>query len=192
MSVPLAESYFVLFFCFSLVLGFRLLGRSRLERIFACAALAGNGLLLSAIWALSGHLPVFNLFESFLLHRIYPGSTDLGLHSKKAPDRFCTRTWIWAEVILLFGILLFYPETHAPQRYYNMDLSVVLFHVGRAVALAVMLLASGFYADFLWTSRRSSSQEDPLHMGRNFLVLGTILFRISEYAGMLLVSQWLG
>jgi len=180
----MAAGYFLLFFSFILVLCFRLLGWIWLEKIFAWTALAGNGLLLGGIWGLSGHLPVFNLFESFLLTVFFLGVLGLAF-TQESPDRFCSRTWIWAEVILLFGILLFYPKIQAPARFYDKDLYVVLFHVGRAAALAVMLLASGLYAGFLRDSRRSSSQEDPLHMGRNFLVLGTILFLISEYAGVL-------
>jgi len=182
MSEPVAIGYFLLFLCFGLVLCFRLLGWTRLERVFTWGTLVGNGLLVGSIWVLSGHVPVFNLFESFLLTVFILGMIAL-IFTDVTPERSCTRTWVWAEVILLFGILLFYPKTHAPERFYDKDLYVVLFHVGRAAALAVMLLASGFYADFLRPSRRSSSQEDTLHMGRNFLVLGTILFLISEYAG---------
>jgi len=125
-----------------------------------------------------------NLFESFLLAVFMLVVLTL-VFTEQGPERLCIRTWIWAEVILLFGILLFYPKTRAPERFYDKDLYVVLFHVGRAAALAVMLSASGFYAEFLRTFRRSASQDDLLHMGRNFLVLGTILFLISEYAGIL-------
>jgi hypothetical protein len=180
----MATGYFLLFCLFTLVLCFRLLGWTKLERLSAQVSLVGNGLLLGSIWYLSGHLPVFNLFESFLLTTFILGVLVL-VFTKEGLSRFCTRTWIWAEVILLFGILLFYPKTHAPKRFYDKDLYVVLFHVGRATALAVMLLASGFYAEFLRTFRKSSLLEDTLHMGRNFLVLGTILFLISEYAGIL-------
>jgi len=184
MSEPVAIGYFLLFFSFSMVLCFRLLGWTRLEIVFAWLTLIGNGLLLGVIWVLSGHLPVFSLFESFLLTSFILGMlalffTDQGL------DRFGTRAWVWAEVILLFAILLLYPKAPAPERFYDKDFYVVLFHVGRAAALAVMLLASGFYGEFLRTFRRSSSQEDSLQLGRNFLVLGTILFLISEYAGIL-------
>ncbi len=184
MSEPVTIGYFLLFFSFILVLAFRLLGWTRLERVFTWGALVGNGLLLSSIWFSSGHVPVFNLFESFLLTTFILGVLVL-VFTKEGLSRLCTRTWIWAEVILLFGILLFYPKTHAPKRFYDTDLYVVLFHVGRAAALAVMLLASGFYAEFLRTFRKSSLLEDTLHMGRNFLVLGTILFLISEFAGIL-------
>lgn len=184
MTEPVAIGYFLLFFSFSLVLCFRLLGWIWLERLLAWTALAGNGLLLGAIWVLSGHVPVFNLFESFLLTTFVLGLLALGF-TEEGCGRLCTRTWIWAEVMLLLGILLFYPKIHAPERFYDRDLYVVLFHVGRATALAAMLLASGFYAEFLGTSRKSSLLEDPLHMGRNFLVLGAILFLISEYAGIL-------
>jgi hypothetical protein len=179
-----ARGYFFLFFCFSLVLCFRFLGWTWLEKIFAWTALTGNGVLLGVIWISSGHLPVFNLFESFLFATFIMGVLAL-IFTDEAVSPLCTRTWIWAEVILLFGILLFYPKTHAPERFYDRDLYIVLFHVGRAAALAAMLLASGFYAEFLRTSRKSSLPEDTLHMGRNFLVLGTILFLISEYAGIL-------
>jgi len=182
MSEPVAIGYFLLFLCFGLVLCFRLLGWTRLERVFTWGTLVGNGLLVGSIWVLSGHVPVFNLFESFLLTVFILGMIAL-IFTDVTPERSCTRTWVWAEVILLFGILLFYPKTQAPERFYDKDLYVVLFHVGRAGALAVMLLASGFYAEFLRTFRQSSSQDDLLHMGRNFLVLGTILFLISEYAG---------
>jgi hypothetical protein len=171
-------------------LSFRFLGRTKLERIFAWTALTGNGLLLGAIWVLSGHLPVFNLFESFLLTSFILGVLALAF-TKEVPDRLCIRTWIWVEVLLLFGILLFYPKIQAPERFYDKDLYVVLFHVGRAAALAAMLFASGFYAEFLRTFRKSSSQKDPLHMGRNFLVLGAILFLVSEYVGILwCLSGW--
>jgi len=182
MSEPVAESYFVLFFCFCLVLGFRLLGWTRLEIVFAWLTLIGNGLLLGSIWFLSGHLPVFNLFESFLSTVFVLGMIAL-IFTDDSPERSCIRAWVWAEVILLFAILLSYPKAPAPERFYDKDPYVVLFHVGRAAALAVMLLASGFYGEVLRTFRRSSFQEDSLHMGRNFLVLGTILFLISEYAG---------
>jgi len=184
MSEPVAIGYFLLFLCFGLVLCFRLLGWTRLERVFTWGTLVGNGLLVGSIWVLSGHVPVFNLFESFLLTVFILGMIAL-IFTDVTPERSCTRTWIWAEVVVLFGILLFYPKTQAPERFYDKDLYVVLFHLGRSAALAVMLLASGFYGEFLRTFRRSSSQEDSLQLGRNFLVLGTILFLISEYAGIL-------
>jgi hypothetical protein len=180
----MATGYFLLFFLFTLVLCFRLLGWSRLERIFAWTALTGNALLLAAIWSSARHLPVFNLFESLLFAVFLLGVLAL-IFTHQGPRRFSALTCVWVEVVLLFGILLFYPKVHAPERFYDKDLYVVLFHVGRAAALAVVLLASGFYAEFLRTYRRSPSEEDPLHMGRNFLVLGTILFLISEYAGIL-------
>jgi hypothetical protein len=184
MSEPMTTEYFLLFFLFTLVLCFRLLGWTKLERLSAQVSLVGNGLLLGSIWFSSGHVPVFNLFESFLLTTFILGVLVL-VFTKEGLSRLCTRTWIWAEVILLFGILLFYPKTHAPERFYDKDLYVVLFHVGRATALSAMLLASGFYAEFLRTFREPSLLEDSLHMGRNFLVLGAILFLISEYAGIL-------
>jgi len=184
MSKHLAIGYTIVFFGFILVLTFRLFGWTRPEGVLARLALIANGLLLGAIWAMSGHLPVFNLFESFLLTVFILGIIAL-IFTETSPARSWIRTWIWAEVILLFGILLFYPKIHAPQHFYDKDLYVVLFHLSRTVALAVMLLASGFYAEFLRTSRRSSSQEDSLHIGRNFLILGTILFLISEFAGIL-------
>jgi len=184
MSEPVAIGYFLLFFSFILVLAFRLLGWPRPERVFAWGAMVGNALLVGSLWVLSGHVPVFNIFESFLLTVFMLVVLTL-VFTEQGPERLCIRTWIWAEVVVLFGILLFYPKTQAPERFYDKDPYVVLFHVGRAAALAVMLLASGFYAEFLRISRRSSSQEDPLRMGRNFLVLGTILFLVSEYAGIL-------
>ena len=184
MSEPVAIGYFLLFFTFGLVLCFRLLGWPRPERVFAWGAMVGNALLVGSLWVLSGHVPVFNIFESFLLTVLMLVVLTL-VFTEQGPERLCIRTWIWAEVILLFGILLFYPKNHAQERFYDKDLYVVLFHVGRAAALAVMLSASGFYAEFLRTFRRSASQDDLLHMGRNFLVLGTILFLISEYAGIL-------
>jgi hypothetical protein len=186
--MPMGAIYSAMYVSYGLVLGFRLAGKQRTEKALFALALAMNGMTLIVMLITSGHLPVFNIFESFLLAAFILGA--LGL-SRLGNDhhRNTVRAWAWVEILLLFSIILFYPKEVSPERYNHSDLFVILFHGFRIAALAVMLFASAHYLAFLGTS--ASSGKDILHQARNYLLLGAILFLLSEYTGILwCLSGW--
>ncbi len=151
------------------------------SRFVALCAVLVNGALLAVMAVSSHHLPVFNLFESLMLSTFVLGG--LGVFSR--PEKGCpwdARAWVWLLVLLLMGITLFFPGQASSYRPDSTFLWVVLFHGLRCLALGTGLFAVAHFMLFRFGSR--ALEKSLFLMGRNYLLVTTILFLCSEYAGM--------
>jgi hypothetical protein len=176
--------YVFAFVCYALAGAFRLLRYTRAELFLALTAVTANGAALVFMTLATGHLPIFNLFESFLLVAFVLGC--LGVFCTVPPDRiFDVRMWVWLEILLVFGITLFFPKRPSPFLYDHDYTYIVLFFGFRLIALATMLFSSAHYLQFRLERRRLSSANNTLHRGRNYLVLSAVIFLTAEYVGII-------
>ena len=182
---------YLLYFTYSAVFLFyasafvlRLFDLKRAEYRVGLLALAANGVCLTLLTISSGNLPVFELFESFLLVTFVLGF--LGLFCAESEESFPdTRVWVWSEILLLLTITLFSEKSTSPSVYNHNDLYIVLFHGFRIVTLSVMLFSSALFIQFRVDQNRGIPANDRYHKGRNFLLLGSILFLAAEYVGII-------
>jgi hypothetical protein len=79
-------------------------------------------------------------------------------------------------------ILLLIPKTPAPDQFDHDDLYVISFFGFRLLALGVMLFSS---AQFIRATMVLKKRHEYIRMGRDYLLLGTMFFLISEFAGIL-------
>ena len=153
------------------------------SRCFALGAVLVNGALLTVMAVSSHHLPVFNLFESLMLSTFVLGVLGISGRSKMGGPWNVT-TWVWLEVLFLLGISLLLPREPASYRPDSTFLWVALFHGLRCVALGTGLFAVAHFILFRFGRRGESPEKALFLMGRNFLLVTTVLFLSSEYAGM--------
>jgi ABC-type transport system involved in cytochrome c biogenesis permease subunit len=171
-----------------LLYGFTLAARAlkwnRGEAWSAVSALMANGLCLGLMAWISGHWPLFNTFESFLFVAFVLGLLGLVLENSEntLPD---TRIWIWMEVVLVLLITLFADKTPSLSQYDHGYVNIILFHLFRHLALAVMLFSSAIFIQTRTDRKRGHSPYARSHRGRNFLILSAVLFLIGEYMGIL-------
>ncbi len=172
--------------CFFCALAFLLhiVKRRTSERVAASAGLVINGAGLGAVMLASGHLPVFNLFESmistaFILLCLYFFFTRA---EERLPD---VVLWVWIEVFLVLGLALLSPKILAPSRYDFNHPFVVCFFLFRVGALATILFSSAFIIQARVQGEGLPAETNHFYQGRNFLLLGAILFLASEYSGMI-------
>ncbi len=180
----LVFSYWTTFFCYASVFALRLLELRRAENWFGFLALIANAACLTFLTVSGGNLPVFELFESFLLATFVLGLLGLFLAEPEGriPD---TRTWVWLEILLLLFIILFSEKSASPPVYDHNDLYIVLFHGLRIITLSVMLFSSALFIQVGVERKRGGSANGTFHKARNFLVLGAVLFLAAEYVGIL-------
>jgi ABC-type transport system involved in cytochrome c biogenesis permease subunit len=169
---------------YGVLLGFQLIKKQRVERISLAVALTVNAAILITIPISSGYLPLFNIFESFVLAAFILGILGLSLFRQGANNHLA-RSWVWVGILLLLFVVCFYPKEAAPPRHNHGELFIVFFHGFRTLSLAAMLFSSAQYATFLTAQVHDATGKGILHQGRNFLLLGTILFLVSEYSGIL-------
>ncbi|MFZ0447986.1 MAG: hypothetical protein WAL98_01980 [Desulfatiglandaceae bacterium] len=168
---------------YALAFSLHLIKKRTPERFAAAAGLLLNGAALVAMVMISGHLPVFNLFESLVSSAFILASLHLFFNRtmESLPD---VGTWVWIEILLLFAISLVFPKVLAPSRYdfnYPYIISFFMFRVG---ALSAILFSSTFVIQARVEENNGHSGVCLFHQGRNFLLLGTVLFLASEYSGM--------
>lgn len=173
----------------------------KLEYFSGMAGLLINGALLIHIADTAGHLPVFNLFESlmsasFILAcmcifftgwdkiKVLPVRTFISSHDAVV--------MVWLVVLLLFGITLVFPKIPAASRYdYNYPYAVCFF-LFRVLSLSMLLFSSALFFTsslkkrvFIAGNKSSFSvYRKTFHQGRNLLLLGTVMFLVSEFSGM--------
>lgn len=180
----LLSTYFTTFSFYALAFVFCLLRWIKAERCFALTGLGANAAFLVLIHRVSGHFPVFNVFESFLLATFI--LTCLGQFWNKAghtlPD---VRTWVYTEILILLAITLLFPKTPSPYLYDHDDLYIILFHGLRVVAMSVMLFSSAQYIQYRREGKRGEPGNDHGRLGRNFLLLSATLFLTAEYVGII-------
>ena len=153
-----------------------------ISRAVALFAVWVNGALLAVMAVTSGHLPVFNLFESLMLSTFVLGGLGVFRHSKKGSP-WGVRAWVWLLALFLMGITLFFPKEASSYRPDSTFLWVVLFHGLRCLALGTGLFAAAHFILFRFGS--GAPEKTLFRMGRNYLLVTTVLFLCSEYAGMI-------
>jgi len=93
------------------------------------------------------------------------------------------RAWVWIEVLLLFGIMLFFTKEPPPHRFHHTYPWVVLFHGFRGVALSLALFSAAHFIRFRMEPERRRANNPLFGQGRNFLLLSALAFLCGEYAG---------
>jgi hypothetical protein len=177
-------SFLAAFLFYASAFALRLLDFRRAEHLVGLLALVANAACLTLLTVSSGNFPVFELFESFLLATFVLGL--LGLFCARPENRIPdTRTWVWLEILLLLFIILFSAKNASPPVYDHNDLYIVLFHGLRIITLSVMLFSSALYIQVRVERKRGVSANKTSHKGRNFLVLGAVLFLAAEYVGII-------
>jgi len=161
-----------------------LLGWDRLSRLLSVTALTLTGFILVGITIASRQPPVFEGFAGLMFVAFVLGT--LGSFARLREDRrMGVRAWVWVELLLLFGLTLFFPKEVPPHRFHHTYLWVVLFHGTRGLALSFALFSAAHFVPFRMRPgpRRPS---DPLFgQGRNFLLLSALLFLCGEYSGII-------
>ncbi len=177
-------SYLTAFLSYAAAFALRLLDLRRAEHRVGLLALVASAACLTLLTVSSGNLPVFESFESFLLSAFALGL--LGLFragpENRIPD---TRTWVWLEILILMSITLFCAKSPSPAVYDHNDLFIVLFHGLRIITLSVMLFSSALFIHARVERKRGAPANGTFHKGRNFLVLGAVLFLAAEYVGII-------
>ena len=182
MKSLLLITYYSAFFLYEVAFAFHLLRRNSLETASALLALTANGAALMTIAISSGHMPVFNLFESCLLAIFILGLLGLLVTQPQdpLPD---VRTWVWGEVSLLLVITLFSTKGFSAFQYDHDYLYIILFHGLRFTALSVALFSSAHFLQFRIDRKQGLHSHIRFHRGRNFLMLSAVLFLGAEYVG---------
>jgi hypothetical protein len=138
-------------------------------------------LILVIAW--SGQAPAFYLFESLLLAVFILAGIGIccSRQEKHLPD---VRLWVWLEVVLLMAIAAFFDKKPAPYVYDHNYHFILLFHVIRIAVVSLTLFSSAFYIQSRFDIQKSSFVSyQRAHQGRNFLILGALLFLTAEYIG---------
>jgi ABC-type transport system involved in cytochrome c biogenesis permease subunit len=183
MKSALPVVFWITFLFYSLTFIFTLLRKKKAEAISSAAGLISNISGLIMLVLLSGHAPVFRLFESFMLGAFFLAIMGVLFTSqeKKLPD---VRFWVWLEMMLLMGITALANKEPAPFAYDYNDLYIVFFHFLRIAVVAITLFSSALYIQSRFDNKRGDSiAVYRAHQGRNFLILGALLFLTAEYVG---------
>jgi ABC-type transport system involved in cytochrome c biogenesis permease subunit len=107
MEAPLIVAYSTAFLCYFLALILCFLHMKTAENYLAAIALVANSLVIIFIVKLSGHFPVFKLFESFMFLTFILGTLGL-LFSKSEGSLPNIRMWVWIEVLFILSVTLLY------------------------------------------------------------------------------------
>lgn len=169
---------------YTILLVTHLLKWKRISYCVALCAVAVNAAILTGMALSFRNLPVFNLFESLMLSAFVLAVLGIFSRSKKGGPWNVT-AWIWFEVLFLVGISLLFPREPASYRPNSTFLWVVLFHGLRCVALGTGLFAAAHFILFRFGRGGGVPEKTLFRMGRNYLLVTTILFLCSEYAGMI-------
>jgi hypothetical protein len=180
----LIKLYYIVILLYLLSLSFRLAGLGKLEPVAGIAALIANGVSLLFICQTAGHFPGFNIFESFLLVTFLLGLFGVLL---KGPREYADkiRFWVWLEILILFGVTLFFPKEPAFSLYNYGYINIILFYMFRYMSLALMLYSSAYYIQFIIQREKEERTRLLSQQGRNFLVLSAGIFLMSEYVGII-------
>jgi len=183
--------YYISIILYGVTLIFNVSGQKRYEIFSAVPALIANLIALFLIFYRSGHFPGYSIFESFLftsfilgcLTIFFPGS--MGFTSK-------IRQWIWIEIlILLITAVLISKQSDSTGFDYNYIFKV-MFMIFRSLSMATMLYATAYFTQFILEREFNERTNWLTHMGRNFLILSTVLFLVSEYSGIIWCQQEFG
>jgi hypothetical protein len=177
----LITTYYLIIVLYALSFALWATGRRGFGLVSLCGGLVANGTALLFIFSQTRHFPVFNTLESFLFMTFILGCIAISHKS------FKTRIglWILMEILILLGVSLFFTHEPAPSNYNYEFIYVILFHVFRYVSFALIFYSSAYFIEFIVQRERNERTRTLSHYGRNFLLLGTVLFLISEYIGII-------
>lgn len=180
----LLRFYYIVIILYLITFLIHLLKWKRIGFFIALLAVVNNGVVLTLILLHSGHIPVFNIFESFLFITFIMGL--LGLF-RIAPGIFSDniRLLAWLEILILLGVTLFFPKEPAFSTYNYGYTFIILFYVFRYIALALMLYSTAYFIQFIIQRERDGRTGLLSQQGRNFLLLSAVMFFISEYVGII-------
>jgi hypothetical protein len=171
--------YGIAFFFYFLAFLMNMNHRKGPESLAGLVACLSNGLALIVILRTAANLPVFNIFEALLLVGFILGSLCLFPFGASGRESGLKKI-VWGEILLLFLVMLFAPKIPSPDQFDHDDLYVISFHGFRMLALGFMLFASAY---FIYSGTGHNKSHKVLRKGRDYLLLGTLFFLVSEFAG---------
>jgi len=180
----LSNLFYAIFALYFLLLTFSIIGSRIIELVTCMGAALFNLFVLVYMYHCSGNLPVFNIFESFLLISFIICLAGLlvlfrGDFSEKV------RRWVWLEIIILFMITSFFPKETSLSVYDHGYVYVVLFHAFRCIALALMLFSTAWFTQFIIQREMNERTSMLAHAGRNYLLLAAVFYLMGEYVGII-------
>ena len=180
----ISTGYVAVFFLYALTLFSCLMRWNSLSRLLSLMALVINGAILVGVSMVSGQPPVFEMFGGLLFVTFVLGF--LGIFCCRVEEgRWNVKAWVWIEILLLFGITLFFSREPPPHRYHHTYPWVVLFHGFRCLALSFALFSSAHFIRFRSEPARKRVNNPLLAQGRNFLLLSAVAFLCGEYSGII-------
>ncbi len=185
MKTAIMIHYLISFSGFLIAVFFNFRNNKSAEKISALIGTISCLIIVLTLTYASGRTPAFKLFESFMLAAFILGC--LGLFYKnptETPPN--TRLWVWLEIVLIFIITLFADKTPSSSGYDYNNLLIALFHFFRVIVVSLTLFSSALYLQSRFDLKKDNSQAvSNAHQGRNFLLLGAMLFLAAEYVGIL-------
>lgn len=178
----LINLYYIIILLFLSGFLFRIAGLGKPELAAGIAALIANGASLLYVCLTTGHFPGFNIFESFLFMTFILGLLGIIIRGPKEYSNK-VRFWVWADILILLSVTLFFPKEPAFSMYNYGYIYIILFYLFRYISLALMLYASAYFIQFIIQREKNERTRLLSQQGRNFLVLGAIIFFMSEYVG---------
>jgi hypothetical protein len=183
MKAALVIGYWVTCFFYVLAFCFSVLRKEKPENFSALTGVIANAVCLVLIVAWSGQAPAFQLFESLMLAAFILAGVGF-FYSKQEEHLPDVRFWVWLEVLLLMGIAAFLDKKPSPYLYDHNYLYIILFHIIRIAVVSLTLFSSALYIQSRFDIRKGNGiANQRAHQGRNFLVLGALLFLTAEYIG---------
>ncbi len=174
--------YYSIFALYLILFAAHICGLKVIEKLICAAASASVLFVLVRLYAGSGNLPVFNIFESFMLISFILSVTGFIILLKGGYGSKVLK-WIWMENILLVFILLAYDKESSLRLYVYQNNWVILFHSFRCISLALMLIATAYFIQFIIQREMDERTSLLSHMGRNSLLLSAVFFLSAEYVG---------
>ncbi|GEM_PF-823768 len=184
MTDLISTGYITVFILYALTFFSCFMNWNGVSCLLSIMALAVNGSILAGIAIVSSQPPVFEIFGGLLFVAFILGI--LGVFCCRAEDgKLNVKTWVWIEILLLFGITLFFLKEPPPHRYHHAYPWVVLFHGFRCLALSFALFSSAHFIRFRREPVRKRVNNPLFKQGRNFLLLSAVAFLCAEYSGII-------
>jgi hypothetical protein len=177
----LVKIYYLIILLYVMSFAFQVSRRKSSGLVVTGCALIINGAALIVMFKQAGHIPVFNIFESFLFMTFILGT--LSFFHKGSETRL--GLWILMDILILLGVSLLFTHEPAPSNYNYEFIFIILFHVFRYISFALTLYSSAYFVEFIVQREKDERTRALSQQGRNYLLLSTVLFLISEYIGII-------
>lgn len=161
-----------------------LLRKTHLSRLLSVTALVLTGSMLVGITISSGLPPIFDGFSGLMFAAFVLGALGSFVYPKEG-NWIAVRACVWVEILLLFGIALFFPKAALPHSFQYANLWVILFHGARGLALPFAMFSAAHFISFRMKPEPRRGSDPLFGQGRNFLLLAALLFLCGEYAGII-------